>query len=118
MRRRSTMGICLQLVTSKFWSFLHELIIAKIPSAELVIVSIDKGRDGLNYKVVLVNFVEAAPRVSSSSQLPMNGAASSLVPVLFRIRTWSGEIDGSDSEGKSGSKSEDLRLDRLDMLSF
>ena len=35
MRRRSTMGICLQLVTSKFWSFLHESIIEKIPSAEV-----------------------------------------------------------------------------------
>ena len=67
---------------------------------------------------LLVNLVEATLRVSSSSQLPMYGAASSPTPVLLRIRTWSGEIDGSDSEGKMGSKSEDLRLDKLDMLSF
>ena len=58
---------------------------------------------------VLVNLVEATPRVSSSSQLPMNGAASSPTPVLLRIRTLSGDIDGSYSEGKRGSRSADLR---------
>ena len=56
-----------------------------------------------------VNLVEAAPSVSNFSQLPMNGAASSPIPVLLRSRTRSGEVDGSDSDGKSGSKSEDLR---------
>jgi hypothetical protein len=48
----------------------------------------------------------------------MNGAASSPMPVLLRSSTRSGEVDGCDSEGKSGSKSEDLRYDKLDMLSF
>ena len=66
----------------------------------------------------LVNLVDATSRVSSSSQLPMYGAASSPTPVLLRIRTRSGEVDGSDSEGKRGSKSRDLRWDKLDMLSF
>lgn len=47
MRRRSRMGICLQLVTSKFWSFLHESIITKIPSAKAV-VSADADRSRLN----------------------------------------------------------------------
>lgn len=68
--------------------------------------------------VALVNFVEATASVSSPSQLPMNGAASSPMPVLLRSRTCSGEVDGSDSDGKSGSKSEDLRKDKLDILSF
>jgi len=66
----------------------------------------------------VVNLVEAIPRVSSSSQLPMNGAASSPIPVVLRIRVWSGEVDVSDSEGRRGSKSNDLRFDKLDMLSF
>jgi hypothetical protein len=45
--RRSGMGICLQLVTSKFWSLLHDSIITKIPSAGMV-VSADIDYDGLN----------------------------------------------------------------------
>ena len=65
-----------------------------------------------------MNFVEATPRVSSSLQLPMNGAASSPIPVLLRIRTWSGEVDGSDPDGKSGSRSDDFRCDKPDILSF
>ena len=65
-----------------------------------------------------VNLVEAATSVHSFSQLPMKGAASSTIPVLLRSWTWSGEVEGSDSDGKSGSKSEDLRKDRLDKFSF
>ena len=39
------MGICLQLVTSKFWSFLHDSIITKIPSAGMVVsAGIDRSR--------------------------------------------------------------------------
>jgi len=48
MRRRSRIGICLQLVTSKFWSFLHDSMITKIPSAKMV-VSADLNRDRVNY---------------------------------------------------------------------
>jgi len=47
MRRRSRMGICLQLVTSKFWSLLHDSTMAKIPSAE-GIVSAEIDREGSN----------------------------------------------------------------------
>jgi hypothetical protein len=110
------MGICLQLVTSKFWSFLHDSMIAKIPSAD-VIVSANVHCESWPV-TVLVNLVEAVPSSSNSSQLPMNGAASSPMPVLLRIKTRRGEVDGSDSDGKSDSKSEDLRWDKLDMLSF
>ena len=47
MRRRSRIGICLQLVRSKFWSFLHDSITAKMPSAEMV-VRAELGHDKLN----------------------------------------------------------------------
>ena len=50
MCRRSTMGICLQLVTSKFWSFLHESMIAKTPFAEMG-VSNTGGENRSNYNL-------------------------------------------------------------------
>ena len=48
IRRRSTIGICLQLVTSKFCNFLHDSIITKIPSAGMT-VSVDDERSNSDH---------------------------------------------------------------------
>ena len=84
----------------------------KTPSAG-VTVSADVKKNRV--VTVLLNFAKAVPSPSNFSQLPKNGAASSLTFVLSRIRTRSREVGGWDSDGRSGSRSEDWRRDKLEI---